>query len=534
MTVTATDPLARLTIERGRPFPTGRYITECSYETLDFTAGPVLRMVNGYLKVDITNASDGSASGLVFRGNSIHFDGDMIEGEVSLGDLGGLRLAGRPDPLGRKNVILDVKGDWAPGQTQRPRITGKITRIGVDVTSGNLKLNPLSRLDISGGRFVADGLDVDTGSPRPVTGRVRSMALDVREDSRFALPNSFRLVSKSRRDAFIAEDTAAPLTLPPGTGMPYGAFRVALDFKQAVNGNLLLTDGSFDFPLVVAADGSLTGRNVRLSGNSTIAGPGVGVPIHFALHRGTVLYTVSRPPEIEADLTVSTRSPFDLSITTPGMDSNTNPEWREDHEDRVVWPITVRPRVNPFSLPTTAVKFDGSQFTFRTGEFHIPVTINIPEGGGEHDPSTLGGTANGQNGPDWAKNAQEFFTETFAGHRLHAYLKPGAVRLNPLISIEKVGEELVVSLKSINLLDELPVDTDGITGAAAVVVGALGFLLGTLVSGNPVAGAIAGVVASQVAQDKIARAKALALMRIADRISNFSHDFPFRIPPLAP
>lgn len=532
VTITATDPLARLTIDRNRPYPTGRYVTECSYETLDFTAGPVLRMVNGYLKVDITNSPDGSGSGLVFRGNSIHFDGDMIEGDISLGDLGGLRLSGRTDPLGRKNIILDVKGDWALNQAQRPRITGKFTHIAVDITSGNLKLNELSRLDISGGRFVADGLDVDTGSARPITGRVRSMALDVREDSKFGFQNSFSLVSKARRDAFLADDTAAPLTLPPGTGMPYGAFRVGLDFKKAANGNLVLTDGSFDLPLIVAADGSVTGRNIKLSGNSDIAGPGVTVPILVALERGTLQYTPAQPPMIEGELTVSTRKDFDLTVTTPGMDSNTNPEWKDDHEDRVIWPISIKPRINAFSLPTTTVTFKGSRLNFKTPEFHIPVTANIPEGGGEHTPSTLSGTANGKDPDDDAelRKSQEFFTETFALHRLHAYLLPRSVRFNPLISIEHTNDNLVVSLKALNLLDDLPVRTTGIEGAAAAVVGALGFLIGTLITGNPVAGAVAGIVASQVAGDKIAQAKALALLRIADRISNFSRDFPFKIP----
>lgn len=533
VTIIASDPLARLTIERNRPYPTGRYVTECSYETLDFTVGPILRMVNGFLKVDITNAPDGSAGGLVFRGNSIHFDGDMIEGDVSLGDLGGLRLAGRTDPLGRKNVILDVKGEWALNQTQRPRITGKLTHIGVDITSGNLKLNELSRLDISGGRFVADGLDVDTGSTRPITGRVRSMALDVREDSKFGLPNGFSLVSKDRKDAFIAEDTASPLTLPPGDGMPYGAFRVGLDYKKAANGNLVLTDGFFDFPLVVAADGSISGRNVRLNGNSKIAGPGVSVPIHVALERGTLQYTPALPPVIEGELTVSTREAFDLTVMSPGMDSNTNPEWKDDHEDRVIWPITIKPRINAFSLPTTTVTFKGSRLTFKTDDFHLPVTANIPQGGGEHTPSELSGTANGKDpdDDDELRKSQEFFTETFSKHRLHAYLLPGSVRFNPLISIEHTNDNLVVSLKALNLLDDLPVRTSGIEGVVEAVISALGFLIGTLITGNPVAGAIAGIAAGNVAKDKIAQAKAMALMRIADRISNFSHDFPFKITP---
>jgi hypothetical protein len=530
VTITATDPLARLTIDRNRPYPTGRYVTECSYETLDFTAGPVLRMVNGFLNVDITNVP-GGPDGLIFRGNSIHFDGDMIEGDVSLGNLGGMRLAGRTDPLGRKNVILDVKGEWALNQTERPRITGKLTHIGVDITSGNLKLNELSRLDISGGRFVADGLDVDTGSSRPITGRIRSMALDVREDSRFGLQNSFSLVSKARKDAFLAEDTAAPLTLPPGSGMPYGAFRVWLDYKKATNGNLVLTDGFFDFPLVAAADGSVSGRNIRLSGDSNIAGPGVTVPIHVALERGTLEYAPTQPPVIVAELTVSTREAFDLTVTSPGMDSNTNPEWKDGHEDRVIWPITIRPRINAFSLPTTTVTFKGSRLNFNTGEFHIPVTAAIPEGLGEHDPSELGGHADGTHpSDDDLKNAQEFFSETFTKHRLHAYLKPGSVRFNPLISIEHTDDTLLVSLKALNLLDGLPVKTDGIEDVAEAILAAVGFLIGTLITGNPVAGAIAGIVAGNVAKDKIEQAKAMALLRIADRISHFSRDFPFKIP----
>lgn len=550
------DSASPLTIERGRRYPIGKFNLDIPYRTLSLKPSEQphtlsLNLINGAAQFTISTVPDidkrAPPGSIVFRAERMHMDGHVDRGEMPLGDIGWLKVAGKNPPDGALDDIdLTLQGEWKPNYV--PKVNGTVNTLDVTIPSGLLRPNVSSRLTIIRGTAVArsGSITIDTERSRPISGAFDELKFGVDEEAIFALDDSFSLVANSSPEAFAATDEASPLTIP-ANGPVSGKFGLNLNVKRLVKKTEQtdVTEATAQMLIDQHPDGSVQGSNISLSGQFYLSPPTFTPPfqicsgeplctpkpalIRASLANGSFTSQTGADSKLTGDLSAELETALCFPVYIPGNDATTttDADWRNNHQNQVEFNLRTQVTVpDKSTISPTGLSFVGDHLALGS-DIELPVKIRIPAGDGEHPNSQLnecgnnGGPDDDNEGHDDRHN-QEVYTDTFGPSRVHAYLQPQNLGALPTFRISHDGSTLVVELTHLNLSDLPAVNTDGAQGIFAKAVAVIAAMGASYVTANPAVAIAAGYAGYKWANDFANNLKVKKILEFTGRLTSFS------------
>lgn len=323
--------------------------------------------------------------------------------------------------LSQGSVTLEIDhGVWKSGE--HPDVSGLLSLKTITISSGQVKLNPVTTIKVTGGRVDATELKFNSLQVPVVVGRFNDVQFDVERKSTIGVPQGVVVVTAAG-GTLRSADITHPFEFVRGSEMPIGQVDFTLPFETLANaqyGKFGMVNGTLAMTLLRNVDGVITGKNISASGTVRfdISGNAYELPLQVA--NGTLTAEPGKDAKLDAFWTATFPGNVLFEMTTP---FEKVPDKDERH-----FPVSLRIGLaSDLKLENVPIKFVGRRY--ETSFTHaLQVRVQVPAGCGEHlnpdDP--FQGCKKDEDQDDQAKGNQEAFTDTFlppANCRFHLYLK---------------------------------------------------------------------------------------------------------------
>ena len=388
---------------------------------------------HGIIDIDGTGAPFTFAAGQSKPAGAFYVYLPVRDGTAFLGKAGCVAILGD---------YIEANITMIPGQP----IQG-VGKVSLVVGKGVFQLNGGSSLNVQSGIIKSNSLAFDQSSG--ITGPFDNVQFSMTA-STFAVPNG---ITASFQDGgtFIANDPTSPLRLMSNGKVAIGRFAVNADldhFSSAATHAFVISQGHIALQLEQSIDGAIftpTGENCTVQNAHLYYTGNQGARFEFVISLTNGKMTAAQPPKFNADLTGSLINCV-LHVEAPPAVGDGNKRMFKLMFD-AGFDAT---KDNTFSIPKFG--FQGDQLA---GGLNIPLNLKltVPQGDGEHPNSDVNEDGN-HGGPDWAKNAQEAFTDTEGGVtvcRVHIYLLPSTYTLKVNLDFTSTGSDQTIKVDHIDI-----------------------------------------------------------------------------------
>jgi len=362
------------------------------------------------------------------------------KGTVQLGNVGQIKLVGDS---------LDLRMSSVAGQPLTGVIGGSIRANG-----GSLNLNNGTKLNLLSGAVKAETLTFRSGSG--LTGPFSSVELNV-GPSTLLFPDGFSITTVNSA-SFSAKDQNSPLRISTNGRVVAGRFGLSADVDTLINSTnraFELRGGKLGLELENFENGSVSSpanapSNLRQATMLTTSADGARV--RFLVDFNNIKLTAGggQLTTVAGDLSGRLLE-FSMRVVTPAQAGITESDGSH-HDDARLFSLMFDVAIDPsnpttFNIPGFSWKGSNLQAPF---SFPLKLLLIVPPGEGEHPNSDINEHGN-HGGPDWAKNSQEVYTDTFPACRIHFYLLPNTYHLTATLDFSNAGTQNRILIKDISI-----------------------------------------------------------------------------------